>query len=181
MNKFKLLLATGLIALTCNVSAAQIEGGIRFGGAIDTIDIVNNTVSVTDDEGIVTALAGSFVDEGIAVGDVGTYNSFSYSPISGANPLWSIGGFDFELTNVTFIDESTPGFLDLLGTGTVTHASYGDTLFKWSMSIDSVSLAGQRIFAFSSTNLAIPEPGIMLLLATGLIGFGFSRRASKAA
>lgn len=181
MKKFiQLLLATSLLALSGVASALPITGSIIFGGDL-TYDFNTNAVDILGDDALVTAApTGGF--SSVAYGAIATYNDFSYDPLSVATgTLWSVGGFSFVLNQISTITETTDIYgntsLFLAGSGlfSSTNAKLDDTAGSWTFSADG---RGSR-FAFSSTN--VPEPSIALLLGAGLIGFGFARKARKAA
>ncbi len=181
MNKFKLLLAAGLFALAGSASAVPIEGDILFGGEVTSFDTTTNSVVVAGTRALVTGTpTGTFAAEGIVFGSVAVYNSFDYDPLAVISPLWSLIGnnstFKFDLQQITFIDESVAGALQLRGSGIMSYTGFDNTLYDWSFSIDSTNK-----FAFSATNSAVPEPGIALLPGIGLIGFGVTRKVRKSA
>jgi hypothetical protein len=174
MAKFRFLMAAALFGFSAIASAALIQGDITFGGNVTSVNKVTNFVDITGNQALVTGVNGDFTTS-ISFGDTATYNDFNYDPLSGTTPLWTAGTFSFDLTNITSINENpgAGGVLSLAGLGTMSSAGYDDTLFAWSFSADS---AGGGVFAFSSTNIPVPEPGILLLLSTGLLGLGISRR-----
>jgi hypothetical protein len=181
MNKYtKLLAAVSLSAFAGAASAVPIEGSIGFGGAYShdgtslndatTITITSATVS-----GVTT---GSFLDAGIVDGDPATYSNFIFSPISTPiSNIWTVGVFTFELTNMS-VDFQSAALLALSGGGvfSTTDSSLDDANGQWTFTANET---GANLTWSSSS--AVPEPVVTLLLATGLIGFGFARRARKTA
>ena len=179
MKNFKqLLIAIGLVTFAGSASAVGITGSIGFNGeyTIDTTDLATATMITRVDASVDGAVTGSFADEGIAHGDVPSYSNFTFDPTGPVNDIWSIAGFTFDLeTMVNSFQDST--FLLLKGTGVISHADYDDTIGEWAFSAQTSDAS----FTWSSSSSAAPEPAITLLLATGLIGFGVTRRMRKKA
>ena len=180
MNKFtKLLAATALTAFAGIASAVPITGSIGFAGAY-TLDGTNfldsSTITRTDFE-VHGDTSGSFLDEGIVSGTLATGADFTYNPVTVPVPdIWSVGSFMMDLSNmsVDFISATT---LVVSGNGIVssTDPLLDDTNGKWNFTANNL---GTNLTWSSSAN--VPEPAIVLLLATGLIGFGFARKMRKA-
>ena len=182
MNKFnKLLAALALTAFAGVASAAAITGSIGFTGAYthdgtsDLSDANQIFISTAAVEGITT---GSFLDAGIVAGDAATYSNFVFDPVSTpiAN-IWTIDIFTFTLTSMS-VDFQNAATLVLSGKGMfeTTDNSLDDAFGDWTFTANDTGLN-----LTWSSSAAVPEPAITLLLATGLIGFGFARRARKAA
>lgn len=181
MNKFtKLITAVTLTAFAGIASAVPITGSIGFTGAY-TIDGTNffdsTTITRTTNtvNGIVT---GSYASEGISAGDVltGPFADIIYNPTTTpiAN-LWSVGSFTFNLNNMN-VDFNNGTTLVLSGGGIVSSsdAGFDDSFGTWNFTANK---QGSNLTWSSS---AAPEPAMVLLLATGLIGFGFARKMRKA-
>lgn len=178
MKFIQLLLAAAVFVFTSTASAVEISGVIKFGGDVD-IDLTANTVDILGDDAVVIAdPTGDFVSGGtsITTGDIAVYNDFTYDVFAPVDPLWTIDGFSFKLSHITYINEviiGTTEYLNLAGTGILSGNGFDPTSGSWTFSADG----SDGEFAFSSTN--VPEPGIALLLGAGLIGFGISRKLRK--
>ena len=177
MNKFtKILAALALSAVSGIASAVPITGSIGFNGAYNLtggstlatatgIDITSAHTS-----GVVT---GSFA--GIADGTVASYSDFTFNPAGPVPAIWSVAGFTFDLNQMS-VDFQSASLLALSGSGTIssTDENLDDSNGKWTFTANAT---GQNLTWSSS---AAPEPAMALLLATGLIGFGFARKMRKA-
>ena len=181
MIKFtQLLLAAGLLALAGNASATLITGEIILSGQLSGFDIVTNQIDVLADTTVVIGNpTGDF--SGISTGTSAFYDSFNYSsPFATVDPLWKVGDFAFTLTGVTVVTELTT-FINLTGSGYISGGTdsngvaFEQTYGDWSFT--ATDLQG----TFSFTSITAPEPGIALLLGTGLIGFGVTRKLRKTA
>ena len=183
MNKFtKLLAATALTAFAGIASAVPITGSIGFAGAY-TLDGTNfldsSTITRTDFE-VHGDTSGSFLDEGIVSGVIATGADFTYNPITVPVPdIWSVGSFMMDLNNMS-VDFISANTLVVTGNGIVssTDPLLDDSNGTWNFTANNL---GANLTWSSSANVPVPEPAMALLLATGLIGFGFTRRARKAA
>ena len=83
---FSTILAIGMLALASTAMAVPITGSIGFAGAYthDGTTLADATsINITGDTAVVTGTVdGSFFAEGIAPGDIATYNDFTFDPIS---------------------------------------------------------------------------------------------------
>ena len=155
------------------------------------IDFTSNSSPSAGSPGtfVVTAATGSFLSAGITPlvvspccsGTTGTINDFSFAGTGNASfPLPPIAGFQlisspsfsFNLSSVT-VTEQDANFLSILGTGTLNLAGFQPTpgLFFYSTQGNGVG-----VFSSSETDQAVPEPGSMVLLGTGLIGLAVLAR-----
>ncbi len=171
---------TGEIGLSGNVLPYCSGGGACdfSAGSADGLDFGSNGFG-TDGGTLVTFATGDFGAGGeLVFGDTGTITDFIFAPFGGAvTPLWSIAGnnytwsFDLQSVNILFQDAD---FIDLTGTGILhsTDPGLDSTMGFWSFSAD----AAGSIFSWSSTNVPVAEPGILLVLGAGLFGLAAARR-----
>ncbi len=178
MNLFKktVLAATAALVLGFGTSAhaLPINGDITFGGILDpAMNLETGPTVLFGPVIFVTSVTGA-LDSTIDVGNLVTFNDFDL-PFTGAqNPLWTAGGFTFALTSVTVSPRSALE-LDIRGRGILSGNGFDATPYAWSFSADRTS---QNAIGFSATN-AVPEPGTMMLMGSGLLGLGFWRRFKK--
>lgn len=174
--KNKLLTAVAslfLLLASSSASAVLIEGGISFDGASIT------TVA----GGQVTSIEFAHMETELAYGDFSviaddtTALFTDLAPVAAQTGLWSVGGFTFDLVQVTL--NGTLGSSAVVeGTGVVTSTNpdYDATAFTWLYSTQG-TFDGNETNTFSAK--AVPAPAGIALLGLGLIAFGFIRRYRK--
>jgi hypothetical protein len=160
----------GVINMGTNFSV--LGAGIKLqnaGGAVTT-NLATAAGVKTWVGAIVTSSSGSF-----ATALPGSPVSFA-QPWVFANPytpLWSVGGFTFDLTSsmVTHL----PSFLLVEGTGLLHAPGFADTPGFWTFSTQGS--AAQGVFSWSSSTNSVPDGGATVaLLGFALLGLHGVRR-----
>ena len=160
------------------VMAVPITGNIAFTG-LSTV--AGEVVTFNGNSATVAYADGDFAAEGVVASDIATFNTLDFSfPFVGISPLWTIGGFAFDLETIEVGPTGASVDLALSGTGTLVHAGYDNTVYSWAYSGNSFAGALQVFSAASSAPaMPVPGPGSFALLGLSLVGFaaaGYVRR-----
>ena len=151
---------------------------------------------------IIASVTGDFATPGILTDPffpfVGTLTDFQFDPKLGVNDgmggvtragnipdFWTDDVFSFQLTSVTKEFSFDPdNFLSLSGTGIISRNGLDHTFGSWTFTGDAFGgFGGFGEFLWSSgtvsNQIEVPEPGIILLLGMGILGFAASARLRK--
>ena len=149
-------------------------------GGDGTVNQINTITSF----GVVTvdSRTGSFVGP-VANGATVTMGTpLAFATPFANNPLWSVGGFTFNLTSFnvpvrTDNPSPIPDSLGLSGTGVIQGGGFDATHGGWTW---TGTMDGTSTFSFASTTIAgagVPDGGAtVLLLGVSLVGLASLRR-----
>lgn len=185
---------TLLAAIAITAQALPISGSIGMGGNFLPVDENWDETGTAAATGIdfnpnlflVTSSSGSFA----GVSPIGTIKDLQFgsglgindgfggvSAVSSIVDFWTIDAFSFELTSVAQEISSNPdNFLILSGTGIIRGAGYEATLGDWAFTGDTTN---GGTFSWSAGSTAVPEPGMLSLLALGLCLIGLTAMARR--
>lgn len=174
-------------------------GSFLMAGSAMALPLITGAVSLTGSflptggSDLSTATGIDFIGDSAEVGFAGgtgdlsalTYgmsvamHDFTFNTLALTNPLWSIGGFTFDLNSigVSYKDNTT---LILKGLGTMEGVGFdstpGDFVFTANKSGTTYTWSGGS----ESAPAPVPEPATMLLLGTGMVGLAGANRRRRA-
>jgi hypothetical protein len=180
------VVAVGLLGsgLFCQqAQATPITGDITFGGVVtfDNIDLSLAKQVSTWNLAVVTSDSGDF--SSIPVLSSVTIAPWIFSPSTPTTPLWSVGGFSFDLTSSTIVNQ-TKFFLNITGIGTLSGPGFDPTAGTWSFTVSNALGRTHDTFGFQSDTAAglVPDGGTTAaLLGLALAGIEVLRRKFKTA
>ena len=192
--KTALMAVAGISLLAGSALAASITGGIGMSGTWKPVDINGDITTIPlatgvdfkgyvqgpgDDAFRVISATGIF-DGLVAIDSVGVIKDFQFNPYEANHPLWTVGGFTFEMaTVVSGISAGDDPVLFLYGTGTMTGNDYDPTPGVWNFSGQDIGDANFTWSASTGSVAPIPEPATMLLFGTGLMGLAAVGRRKR--
>ncbi len=191
MNITKTLLAAiAAAALTLgSAQAVQITGDIDFAGqAFFNTNSLATATQVVDfrssggagNSADVTDATGDFATT-ISTGDVASFpNLYQFNPSAPANPLWTVGGFTFDLTSSTVVLQNSR-FLVIEGVGILSGNGFDATVGTWAFTSQQSDGSNRDSFSFSANTTAapgqVPDGGsTVALLGAALLGVAALRR-----
>jgi hypothetical protein len=183
------IVAVAFVGFVPSIEAVPITGTIDIQGGT-TLTPVGSPLGTATGVAATTGsvLAGSEAFAGTA-GTSLTFSAFTFEPATTPVTLWSftIGAltYSFDLTSMTvltydasFLDISGSGMLSITGTGSTWDATPG----SWTYQINSTDPNGvQGIFSYQSSNTAVPDGGMtVILLGSVLSGLCLLRKQISA-
>ncbi len=182
-----MVVAVGLLScgLFCQkAEATPITGDITFGGIVtfDNTNLSFATQVSTWNLSIVTSDSGSFSSIPI-LSNVTMTAPWIFNPSTATIPLWSVGGFTFDLMSSHIVTQ-TNFFLNVTGVGSLSGPGFTTTPGTWSFTVSNALGGPHSTFGFSSDTAAgvVPDSGATAaLLGLALAGVEVLRRKFKAA
>lgn len=180
------------LAVADPVSAATILGQVSFTGTATFNGPLSTATAVTAFTNVqVEAGTGDYaVPSLVPVNTPVSISALTFDPLPGpVAPLWTftVGGteYSFELTTMA-VSRATIGgnhFINLSGTGVARVSGFEDTPGDISFSAQQAVNAVGTTVTFSVENVVpgatVPEPGVVGLLAVGLVAAAYRRRTVR--
>jgi len=191
MKKAILTLLT-VSALTLGAHAVQITGTIDFAGQayFDTTSLATATSVVNfkidansaNNTAMVTDATGDF--SSIAAGTTASFpNVYTFNPSSPVTPLWTVGGFTFDLTSSTIVNQNAFSLV-VRGIGTLSGNGFEATPGAWILSSGAAMGQNQTSFSFQANTTAVPTVpdggSTVALLGAVLVGMVAFRQKLRA-
>ncbi len=178
IKTMKTIVAAAVLAASMSASAGFINGAITMSGDFAPTGGTNladaTGIDFLGDDFVIDAATEDFADAGIMAGDIGTYNDFSFDPLTVGTTVWEIAGFSFALESITVMFQNTH-FIVLDGRGYLSGNGYEDTFGYWNLTGNQAG----GLFNFSSGANAVSEPATLALVGLGFLGLAVARRRSK--
>lgn len=185
MKILKSLIAVCATALLTSAFTAQQAQAVQINGSIDfagtakfnaplatatQVSSFNNAhvETATDDFAAFTS-----TNEAVAI-----TAPYVFNPSTAYSPLWSVGGFVFDLAESHIMTQNANGLV-IVGTGTLMGNGFDSTAGTWAFSSQNPSGNHRSKFSFSAGTDAVPAPdggSAISLLGIGLVGVEALRR-----
>jgi|GEM_PF-7101217 len=177
LKKLALTVAVSLFAVP--VFASPITGMVSINGS----DIYSNsTINFPGSGNIGGMSTGTLSTFGDCIGCV-AMSSFNYTTAGFSNPTdvftATEGGNSFSLVLTSILDSGIDslGNLTIRGLGLFSETGFDDTPGTFQLTSQGGN-AGKNAVTFSATTVgaaisSVPEPGTLLLFATGMMGLGY--------
>lgn len=173
-NTFKkLAIAICALAVSGSAFAIPITGNIEFTGSVSLDGPVATATKVNSffwgpnpNKMFVNFASGSFATEGVGFGSIATFASgWVFSPSTPTIPLWSVGGFTFDLLSSTIIEQSST-FLSISGLGKVSGNGYDVTNMEWAFTLSNAGGKTQVQYTVAPSAIAtgVPDGGATVAL-----------------
>lgn len=168
--------AAGIFSFAGSAIAAQINGGISFTGGFRPVDSDSDQTTLDKATGIdftpnqmragdCNGDFATYINCDPLSGDLGDIKDFQFNPFTSTIPdFWLIGGFEFELEDIT-VDTQTTSQLSLTGSGTITGNGFDATDGTW---VFTGNQQGGTFSWSSSSATSVPEPAAFMGL--GVVG-----------
>jgi VPDSG-CTERM motif len=174
------LLNTGVFCP--QAQAAMINGDIDFGVgtiAFDTNSLATATRVKKWTNAQVTMTSGDFSSVAL-YSPVTLATPWIFTPSTPTNPLWSVGGFSFNLASSVVVTQNAY-FLNVSGIGTISGNGFDPTPGLWSFTTTNANGKPKSSFTFTTDSSAVPTSdggATIALLGLALTGLEGARRIS---
>jgi hypothetical protein len=183
----RLIVLLAALACASNARAIPINGTVSLTGSVK-LDTGDPATADSVTTWFNTKVEDADGDFGIFLssGDPVTFTEpWVFDPSTPTSPLWTAGGFTFDLASSTINAQFAVGplhFLNVSGTGTASGNGYEPTSGAWSFTTQNPSSAGRFSFsAATASHGVVPDSGsTLVLLGIALAGVGLIRRQTFA-